>query len=278
MFKGRKLAIATRHQKERVIAPLLEQALGVSCFVPDNLDTDQLGTFSGEIERADDPLSTAKRKCLMAMEQTGCDLTVASEGSFGPHPTLFFGYADEELVLFMDKKHKLEIYSTEVSLKTNFNGKEITNEQELMDFAKSVNFPSHGLILRDKQNSTATMVKGITHPDLLLAAFRQLVKNHGSAFVETDMRAMYNPTRMEVIEGATRKLADKINSLCPACGMPGFGVTDAKQGLPCSLCGLPTRSTLCHIYSCAQCAFTNELYYPYGIKAEDPIYCDNCNP
>ncbi|MCO5949396.1 DUF6671 family protein [Mucilaginibacter flavidus] len=145
MFKGRKLAIATRHQKECVIAPLLEQALGVSCFVPFDLDTDQLGTFSGEVERLEGPLNTAKRKCLMAMEQTGCDLAVASEGSFGPHPTLFFGYADEELILFMDKTHKLEIYSTEINFKTNFNGKQIGNEQELMDFADRVNFPSHGL-------------------------------------------------------------------------------------------------------------------------------------
>lgn len=278
MFKGRKLAIATRHQKECVIAPLLEQALGVSCFVPDNLDTDLLGTFSGEIERQDDPLATARQKCLMAMEQTGCDLAVASEGSFGPHPTLFFGYADEELILFMDKKHNLEIYSNEVSLKTNFNGKEISNEQELIDFAERANFPSHGLILWDKQNSTAYILKGIVDRDLLFAEFRQLIKNHGTAFAETDMRAMYNPTRMEVIRQATEKLVDKINSLCPECKMPGFDVTDAKRGLPCILCGLPTRSILSHIYTCTHCTFTNELNYPYGIKAEDPMYCDNCNP
>lgn len=278
MFKGRKLAIATRHQKESVIAPLLEKALNVSCFVPHGLDTDRLGTFSGEVERLDDPLTTAKRKCLMAIELTGCDLAVASEGSFRPHPTFFFGYADEELVLFMDKKHDLEIYSIEVSLKTNFNGKEISNEQELMDFAERAKFSSHGLILRDKQNSTAHMVKGIRDADLLLVEFMQMMKNQGSAFIETDMRAMHNPTRMKVIQEATRNLVEKINSLCPECNMPGFGVTDTKQGLRCSLCGLPTRSTRSHVYTCTHCAFTNELYYPNGIKAEDPMYCDNCNP
>ncbi|MCO5949335.1 DUF6671 family protein [Mucilaginibacter flavidus] len=181
------------------MAPVFENMLGVNCFVTSDLDTDQLGTFSGEVERLDDPLTTARNKCLMAMEQTGCDLAVASEGSFGPHPTLFFCYADEELVLFMDKKRKLEIYSTEVSLKTNFNGKEISNEQELMDFAESVGFPSHAIILRDKKNSTACLVKGITDPDLLFTTFRRMFKDHGRAFAETDMRAMYNPTRMQVI-------------------------------------------------------------------------------
>ena len=34
LFKGRKLVIATMHEKERVIAPLLEKNLGVEVVVP----------------------------------------------------------------------------------------------------------------------------------------------------------------------------------------------------------------------------------------------------
>lgn len=56
MFTDRKLVIATKHSKETVIAPVLESGCGVKCIVPDDFDTDQLGTFSGEIERQDDPL------------------------------------------------------------------------------------------------------------------------------------------------------------------------------------------------------------------------------
>ena len=33
MFKGRNLLIATKHEKEKVIAPILEKELGVKCFV-----------------------------------------------------------------------------------------------------------------------------------------------------------------------------------------------------------------------------------------------------
>jgi len=32
MFEGRKLIIATKHQKEKVIAPIVEKALGCNCF------------------------------------------------------------------------------------------------------------------------------------------------------------------------------------------------------------------------------------------------------
>ena len=34
MFKGRKIIIATKHKKEKVIAPLLEKKLGLKCVIP----------------------------------------------------------------------------------------------------------------------------------------------------------------------------------------------------------------------------------------------------
>ena len=137
IFKNRKLIIATKHQKERVIAPILTEALGVECFVPDNFDTDLLGTFSGEIERKSDPVSTLRQKCLMAMEMYNCDLGLASEGSFGAHPTVYFATADDELLIFIDKKNNLEIIVREISTVTNFNAREIENTRQLIDFASS---------------------------------------------------------------------------------------------------------------------------------------------
>lgn len=45
MFLNRKLLIATKHNKEKVIAPLFEKQPGVTSFVIDLFDTDTLGTF-----------------------------------------------------------------------------------------------------------------------------------------------------------------------------------------------------------------------------------------
>ena len=70
------------------MAPLLQKYLNVKPFVCPDLDTDAFGTFSGEIERLDNPLLVAQRKCEKAMQLTGSDLSVASEGSFFPHPML----------------------------------------------------------------------------------------------------------------------------------------------------------------------------------------------
>ncbi len=278
MFEGRRLIIATKHQKEQVIAPLLEEAIGVTCFVDESFDTDLLGTFSGEVEREQDPVTTARLKCLKAMELNNCDLGVASEGSFGAHPSMVFASADDEFLIFIDKKNDLEIIARELSTETNFNGKAIKSEKDLMDFAELVKFPSHALILKKSKEATEDMVKAITSFDDLKDAFHTLLEKHQTVFAETDMRALYNPSRMLVIEAATKKLVAKIQSSCPECHMPGFGVSDLKKGLPCDLCGSPTQSTLSLIYTCQKCHYTNEELYPNNKKVEDPMYCDCCNP
>lgn len=278
LFKNRKLIIATKHKKEAVIAPILEDKLGVTCFIDSEFDTDELGTFSGEIERKNSPLNTARQKCLKAMELNNCDLGIASEGSFGQHPTLFFASANEELLIFIDKKNNLEIVAKVLSTDTNFNAKEIVSENELLEFAKSAKFPSHGLILKKSKSETSDMIKGITTIEDLKRGFQYLHSKYKSVFVETDMRAMYNPSRMKVIETTTNKLVEKINSICPNCQTPGFGIMDYTKGLPCDLCGSPTNSTLSVTYTCNHCEYQKEELYPNNKETEDPMFCNFCNP
>ena len=278
MFENRKLLIATKHQKESVIAPIFEKELGVSCFVDETFDTDTLGTFTGEIERELDPISTAREKCLRAMKLSNVDLGIASEGSFGSHPSIFFASADDEFLIFIDTLNNIEVIARELSTSTNFNGKQVQSQQELFEFADQIGFPSHGLILRKSKDENTDIHKGITDIESLKKSFEQLHSKYHSVYAETDMRAMYNPTRMTVIEKATQKLVQKIKSTCPQCQIPGLGITDAKKGLECSLCGSPTNSALSYIYTCQHCQLTKEELYPHNNTTEDPMYCDYCNP
>jgi hypothetical protein len=278
MFQNRRLLIATKHQKEKVIAPKLEKELGVICFVDESYDTDALGTFTGEIERELDPVSTVREKCLRAMKQNNCDLGVASEGSFGPHPTLMFINADDEFLIFIDTLNNIEIIVRELSTSTNFNAKQIQSWRELSVFAQQSNFPEHGLILRKSKEENTAIFKGITDYETLEKTFDLLNSNYQSVYAETDMRASYNPTRMTVIGKASDKLVEKIKSACPACTMPGFGITNAKKGLKCSLCGSPTNSIISYLYNCQHCGYTKEEMYPNNKTAEDPTFCNYCNP
>ena len=278
MFDNRRLVIATKHRKEQVIAPLFENELGVNCFVPQNFDTDLFGTFSGEIDRKDDAITTVRKKCLMAMELTNCDLGIASEGSFGPHPSLFFASADDEILLFIDKKNNLEISVRELSLETNFNATKVNSYSELVEFAKKVGFPVHALLLKREETDFLNCVKGIQTWELLKESYLFLSQNNSYIVAETDMRALYNPSRLQVIEKATKKLIDKIKSLCPECKTPGFGVVSVQSGLPCEWCGSKTKTTLSHHYQCQKCQFEKQIMYPNEKQVENPMYCDYCNP
>ncbi|MFY8020939.1 MAG: DUF6671 family protein [Bacteroidia bacterium] len=278
LFAGRNIIIATKHQKEKVIAPLLEEALGLRCMVPTDLDTDQLGTFSGEINRPGSPLETLKQKCLLAIEQYPSDLVLASEGSFGPHPFLPFIAADEEYMMLLDRKNNIEIVVKELSSETNFAGKTINNYQELLSFAEEVRFPSHALILKAAEFDNSHLLKGIQSEEELAMAFQKLLPINGSVYAMTDMRAMYNPSRMSVIEQVVKKLIQKIKSTCPQCNFPGFDVSSIIPGLPCKNCLLPSSSALSHVYQCKQCNYQKELMYPKGQSYIDPMYCDTCNP
>lgn len=278
MFEGRRLVIATKHGKEAVLAPILERELGVLCFTMPQFDSDIFGTFSGEVERLDDAVLTARLKCEKAMEMAQCDLAIASEGSFGSHPSFYFLPADDEVVLLLDKKQDAFFSARELSIDTNFNAAVISTFDELIDFAKRSKFPTHALILRKSRTNCENIIKGITDWSVLKESFEKLIKGNTSLYIETDMRAMNNPSRMKVISIAAEKLIEKIKSTCPSCHFPGFSVVKMKEGLRCELCQFPTRSIISHIYTCQKCLETKEILYPNQKMAEDPAFCDYCNP
>jgi len=278
VFEGRRLLIASQHKKEVVLSPLLKEALGVIPVTCKALDTDQLGTFTGEIERAYDPLTTARKKCVLGMELSGTDLAVASEGSFGPHPVIPFATAGDEMIILVDKKNGLEIAAREITTNTNFSGALVDDETTLSAFAEKALFPSHGLILSDGSTNKQHITKGISSWNELMECFQTMTGKQMKIYVESDMRAMFNPTRMKTIGKTCEKLIEKIKSTCPICQCPGFSVSSVQGGLPCSLCGRKTRSTLLHLYHCQRCQHQEIKRYPHQKSEEDPMYCDYCNP
>lgn len=278
MFTNRKILIATKHHKEKVIAPLLEQHFGMDCSIAHHFDTDSLGTFTGEIERKEDPLLTLRNKCLHALEGTNFDLAIASEGSFGPHPTNYFITAGDELILLLDRKNNIELLARELTTETNFNARTIQSYQELLEFSSIIGFPQHRLIMRKSMDDFEDIYKGIGDAKELKNRFDALLKKYGKAYIETDMRAMYNPTRMKSIERGLHHLIESMKSLCPSCKTPGFTVRKSESGLPCAWCNTPTKSPKNDIKTCIKCDFEERIPYPNNRREEDPTYCDICNP
>jgi hypothetical protein len=282
LFSNRVGILATMHQKEKVIAPILEQELGIKVIVPQNFNTDIFGTFTREVKRPGTQIAAAKLKAEKALELTGATLAIASEGSFAPHPMLPYIYSNLEIVILLDQENELEIIGEEFSTATNFNHQVVENLTEADEFAKLVGFPEHGLITSFQPSPTDSLeiIKGITTQAKLMESVTLGLNNSydGKVHLETDMRAMYNPTRMNNITKATHDLLKKINSICPNCSTPGFGITQRIKGLPCGICYTPTNLTYAVIYQCKKCSFQQEKLFPDGIEFADPAQCMYCNP
>jgi len=97
-------------------------------------------------------------------------------------------------------------------------------------------------------------------------------------YIETDMRAYRNPTRMKNIEQASKNLIENLFISCPQCNTPGFIILDIETWLPCSICKSKTDLLKTEIRSCKKCNFIEkrDLQNQHGYA--DPQYCSYCNP
>ncbi|MEB3196613.1 MAG: DUF6671 family protein [Candidatus Sericytochromatia bacterium] len=281
-FAGRTAVMATQHGKVDLLAPLLQEALGITLVRAEGVDTDDFGTFTGEVPRPGDQRETAIAKAEAALALTGADLALASEGSFGPHPMAPFLAANRELFVLLDRRLELTIVASAFTTATNFSHAVISNPEAAWAFAERVGFPEHGLIVRDGPDpATARVVaKGIVTPAALDEALaRALPRGMGrSMLLETDMRAHLNPTRQKAIRLAALDLVARLQSICDACGTPGFALLEVIPGLPCGWCGQPTRLPLEELEGCLRCEHTRRRPYPNGERTADPGRCDLCNP
>lgn len=279
-YDGRRAAIATMHGKERATAPVLGRWLGLRVERAEGVDTDSLGTFTGEIARAGDMLEAARAKALLAIERTGAMIGLGSEGAFGPHPIVPILASGLEVMILVDAEHDHQIVAQRRT-RTNYDSTTAAPDDDLSAFLARTGFPAHAVIVRPEQCEDRFVVqKGVNDLQVLREAIRQMSarSRNGRALVQTDMRAHLNPTRMKTIGFVAKALALRAARLCPACGTPGFGRVDVLRGLPCEDCGAPTRLIRGEIHGCGKCGHrVTRRERPRSMRAE-PMWCDLCNP
>ena len=280
-YLGDTAVLATMHGKERVIAPILEHALGLRIRVTMDIDTDRFGTFSRDVARTGSQLDAARAKICAAFDLSPqVQVAIASEGSFGPHPDIPFVPLDRELVVFHDRVSGLELIGHHASLLTNLSHAVVSDMAAAFSFAERVQFPAHGLIVMgcvDEQPAPdRALIKNTCDLVDLGRAVEQVIRICGVAYIETDMRAHRNPTRMRVIKRATLDLVRRFRSRCPNCARPGFVVSERIVGLPCSWCERPTSAIRAEVSSCADCGHRVEQVV--NTRTADPGECADCNP
>ncbi len=280
-YAMRLVALSTMHRKEKAIAPAFRQTLGSLVLAIPGINTDELGTFTGEIPRTGTMEETVRKKARLGMRASGLRLGIASEGSFGPHPAIPFFPAGLELMIFIDDERGFEIIESQMSEETNYTGVLVKTLAEAEEFLKRSRFPSHKTIVASQYpRGKSFLAKGIGEKYQLIQAVKAAAKasKNGIVRIETDMRAHMNPTRMRCIRSLAAKLAKRLNTPCPKCEAPGWGVTDVEKGLPCRSCHTPTHWTARLIFSCALCGYRRVTGRPDGKNYADEALCPYCNP
>lgn len=278
LYRDHPIALLTQHGKERVIAPALEAALGCRVVRVDGFDTDQLGTFTREIPRTGSQRDAARRKARVAMERSGHPYGLGSEGAFGPDPMVGMLSWNVEMLVFVDATRNLEVVG-HAQGRGNHAHTMAADWQTVEAFAAQVGFAQQQLVLSVDESGCPPLSKGLGSWPALETAFAcaRLQSATGRVWVETDLRAHANPTRMEMIRRAAEDLAQRLQSRCPACGTPGFWQVERVAGLPCAECGAPTRLTRAWVYGCQTCDY-RESRASLAETTAPPERCDLCNP
>lgn len=276
-YRGKAVAFLTQHGKEGLVGPVLEPALGCTIVRAEGYDTDQLGTFSGEIQRADGQLQTARLKARIGMDLLGASVGMASEGAFVPDPFGGLMPWNIELLVWRDDDSGIEIVGMAQGPARSLH-RAVRWLPDLEKFAVEAGFPEHHLILRPQSESDPRMHKGLSDWLALKQAFAQCQRESDNqrVYAENDHRAFFNPTRQSMIQRASADLLQKIQSACPRCALPGFSVTGHTPGLPCRLCRYPTRLARSYTWHCSACDHRQEE--PVKATHADPGRCDVCNP
>jgi hypothetical protein len=269
------IAVGTRHGKHHQLAPAFAEILGAHLIAPRDVDTDQFGTFTGEITRSIPALAAARAKARLAITISGLPFGLASEASYGSVPNAGW-CGHEELLVFIDDNRGIEIVEGYRTSMMPGLTRRATSFAELASLGDG--WPAQALIVRPAVGGAASdIVKGITDAEQLrctIAAAAQLSAD-GYAVVEPDLRAHHNPTRQAVLTRLAGTLAYRLATSCPSCGTPGYGRGDTQPGLPCRICRTPTDLVFADLHECQTC--THRSTHPRPEPAADPSCCPNCN-
>jgi hypothetical protein len=278
IFSKRSASLLTKHGKEEVIASTLSSQVGCLVQQTDAYDTDLLGTFTQETPRYGSQLDAARKKAAIGMNLLKLDMGIASEGAFINDPYSGMMPWNNELLMLIDQKHQLEITGFSSGPAQNDNAY-LSHWEELKKFADHALFPAHYLVIKPTDEYHPQSKKGIKELSELKEAFEwaKSLSSKGVVYVENDLRAFANPTRMENIRKAAIDLANKMNSVCPQCQTPGFWIKDVKRGLPCNACGLATDQEIAKIWGCLKCDY-EQTESMKVFKLADPSKCSHCNP
>ena len=277
-YQHARIGLATIHGKHLAVAPPFRRLLGAEIVTAPDVDTDSLGTFSGEIARPAPVVETCALKAELAFRTMDVDCAIASEGSYGPIDRLPFHAAGVEIMAFVDRRRGLRIVETLATHRTNWRLLSFkAGDPEVRAAATAIGFPDYGVFVICTSDRSQP-IKGLSSLDEIAAAVDREASrsDDGTAILIADMRAHRNPMRMKVLRALAYKLARRLDRLCPKCGTPGFGHIASRRGLPCESCNAPTHWIDFEVDGCSGCGPAEARPRRDGRRTASRLSCTGC--
>ena len=277
-YVAHQAVLVSMHRKADIIVPIFAAQLGLHIIAQTTIDTDQFGSFTGEIARPDTQYQTAVAKARAGMVYSGAKLGIASEGSFFPHPAIPWLTINHELVVLVDDVHGWVLEGWATSSETAAARQQVRTYADVYEFARRVGFPEQGIVVRYDIDGVAQLHKDADTLEALCAVVECAHHaNTGDIWLETDLRAHRNPKRRLVISQAAEDLVRNAQRMCATCTAPGMRKIATVPGLPCEWCGTPTDQPRALVYACVRCDYRVELPHP-DVHTAAAEYCGVCNP
>jgi hypothetical protein len=224
LFAGRGAAFATKHQKDVLLAGILDGALGIKVRRAD-IDTDSYSTFTGVPIELAAQVETARRKAEAAfLVAPSSRIAIASEGTFTTLDITPRTVVNREVLVFLDRDLELEVVGEDrAATYANTERYLGCSIGDALAFARYVGFPAQGIVLRSSHEPDAKLLRDFRNEAALERGIAEILAVRGTVIAETDLRAHKNPLRREAIVRACVDLVRRLLTRCPACRSPGFG-------------------------------------------------------
>ena len=273
-YRGSQITFATMHGKELLAHDVFLNILGATVSAPQGLDTDQFGTFAGDIPRTLTPKDACRVKARLGMQIAGTPLGLASEGSFRSG----FGPIVEhrEILMFIDDDLGLELVEGTLTTSPLGPGRTVHTAAHARAYAKTLGFPHQGIILQTTTGTVTTTHKTPFDLDQIETTVEALLAAGSAVAVLPDYRAHRAPFRADTLRDLSTHMARRLATPCPRCDTPGFGRISVEHGLPCADCGFSTRVIAADIHGCGRCDHQTRI--PRPETRANPRWCDWCNP
>ncbi|QLI82986.1 hypothetical protein HZU75_16475 [Chitinibacter fontanus] len=275
-YEGRLVVVASRHDKAAAIARPMHKLLGVQLWSPPDLDTDQFGTFSGDVPRPGTPIEMLRAKIALCRRLFPNPIMLASEGAYSQHPIFPSLGLAQEWMMWDDADNGLVLIEHKTRITPFYYATRLESSEQLAPQLERCGWPKLAVTLHAADlnvpsfkglRATAEIEHALAHLQGLGAQQIQLA---------TDMRAHLHPPRQRTLRHLAARLARRVRTACPQCQQLGFGARFCETGLACSDCNTPSQQLKMRGVRCEHCGYGHASWQASGYA--DPYYCTYCNP